>query len=140
LGGNLQAEGTLEEIQNNPKSLTGQYMARKKAASIIRNRPKAPDKWLCLFGANGNNLKNVDVKIPLGRLVSVTGVSGSGKSTLIIDTLFRALSNEYNKSSFKLPPFKKISGKEHLDSVVDINQKPIGRTPRSNPATYVGLF
>ncbi len=140
LGGIIQAEGTLKEICDNPKSLTGQYLSGKKKASISRARTDKPDRWISLSGASGNNLKSVDLRLPLGRLTSVTGVSGSGKSTLILDTLFRILSNKFNKSSLRLPQFKKIEGIENLDSVVDINQKPIGRTPRSNPATYVGLF
>lgn len=140
LGGAIQAQGTLDEILKNPNSVTGQYLSGQRSSSIFRNRSEKPEHWLKLSGASGNNLKKVDLKIPLGRFVSVTGVSGSGKSTLVLDTLFRILSNRFNKSNLKLPPYDKIEGVENLDSVVDINQKPIGRTPRSNPATYVGLF
>lgn len=139
LGGAILALGTPEEIAKNPKSLTGQYLSQKKSIPIPVDRRK-PANYLEILGASGNNLKNVDVKIPLGVLCVITGVSGSGKSTLIIDTLYKNLAQHFYKSSVIPSPFKKIKGLENIDKVIEINQKPIGRTPRSTPATYVGLF
>lgn len=141
LGGDVIAFGTPEELRRSKTSITGQYLNRTKNPSVIRNRKLSKEHpTLNLIGAEGNNLKSVDISIPLGTLISVTGVSGSGKSTLIIDTLYRILANHFNKTSYVIPPFQSISGVEHLKGIVEINQKPIGRTPRSNPATYVGLF
>lgn len=141
LGGSILSEGTPEEITKDKKSLTGQYLSHRKSSSIIKSRPWGKESnWIKIFGARGNNLKAVNLEIPLGTLTAVTGVSGSGKSTLIIDTLYRILANNFNKSKLQLPPFDKVTGLENLASVVEINQRPIGRTPRSNPATYVGLF
>ncbi len=140
LGGEVLAAGTPKDIMRNPASLTGQYLSGQKQIGIPSQRRSGNGKWLRLEGASGHNLKNVDFKMPLGTLVSVTGVSGSGKSTLVIDTLYRILAREFNKSPLEPAPFAKISGLEHIDKVIEINQRPIGRTPRSVPATYVGLF
>ncbi|MGE0634479.1 MAG: excinuclease ABC subunit UvrA, partial [Pseudobdellovibrionaceae bacterium] len=140
LGGELMAEGTPEQIAANPKSLTGQYLSGKMRVPVPKQRRRGTGEYLILEGASGNNLKNVDLKIPLGTFTTVTGVSGSGKSTLIIDTLYRILAQEFYGSSGQPAPYKKISGLDKLDKVIDINQRPIGRTPRSTPATYTGLF
>ncbi len=140
LGGELMAVGHPKELEKNPNSVTGQYLSGKKRIETPKNRRKGSGLFLELKGATGNNLKNVDLKIPLGTLTGVAGVSGSGKSTLVIDTLFRILSKEFYSSHKQPAAFKGISGLENLDKVIDINQKPIGRTPRSVPATYVGVF
>jgi len=142
LGGEIVADGTVGEVAGNQKSLTGQYLSgtmrayKKRATQLSLGNGKT----LELIGARGNNLKNINVKIPLGTLTSVTGVSGSGKSTLIIDTLYRALANKLSSSPVLPAEFKEIRGLDLVDKVIDINQRPIGRTPRSNPATYTGLF
>ncbi len=140
LGGEILAEGTPEEIEKNPRSLTGQFLSRKQFIPTPKARRKGSGEFLHLKGAQGNNLKNIDLKIPLGTFTAITGVSGSGKSTLIIDTLYRILAREFYGSSLVPSSYKSITGLEKLDKVIDINQKPIGRTPRSTPATYVGLF
>lgn len=140
LGGEILAEGTPLEIEKNPRSLTGQFLSRKQFIPTPKSRRKGSGELLHLKGAQGNNLKNIDLKIPLGTFTAITGVSGSGKSTLIIDTLYRILAREFYGSSLIPSPYKSITGLEKLDKVIDINQKPIGRTPRSTPATYVGLF
>lgn len=140
LGGQILAEGTPEEVFQVPESLTGQYLSGKRTVPVPQQRREGNGHFLKLNKASGNNLKNVDLKIPLGCFVGVTGVSGSGKSTLIIDTLYRHLAKELNKASIQPAPFESFEGIEHLDKVIEINQKPIGRTPRSVPATYVGLF
>jgi excinuclease ABC subunit A len=140
LGGELMAHGTPQELEKNPSSLTGQYLSGKKKIELPQERRLGTGSFLELKGASGNNLNNVDLKIPLGTLTGVSGVSGSGKSTLVIDTLFRILSKEFYSSHKEPAPYKKLLGLEHLDKVIDINQKPIGRTPRSVPATYVGVF
>lgn len=140
LGGDLIAEGTPEEICANPKSITGGYLSGKLKVSDRKSRRSGSGKFIELSGATGNNLKNVDLKIPLGTLTTITGVSGSGKSTLIMDTLYRICANHFYSSKWQVSPYKKVSGLEHLDKVIDINQNPIGRTPRSTPATYTGLF
>ena len=140
-GGQIVAQGTPEEIINNPKSLTGQYLSGKQKIEIPAKRHPAKDgQYLIISGACGNNLKNIDCHIPVGIMTCVTGVSGSGKSTLINDTLFAHAANEINKASHTVAPFKKIEGLDLFDKVIDIDQSPIGRTPRSNPATYTGLF
>lgn len=139
-GGQVMAQGTAQELSQNPQSLTGEYLSLKKKISLPTHRRKGNGKFLVLEGATGNNLKDVTLKIPQGTLCGVTGVSGSGKSTLIIDTLYRALSRHFYNSVITPAPYKNILGLESLDKVIDINQKPIGRTPRSTPATYVGLF
>jgi excinuclease ABC subunit A len=140
-GGTVVAQGTPEEIQLVENSLTGQYLSGKQRITIPTERtPFDPEKMLYLFGANGNNLKQVNLEIPIGLFVCITGVSGSGKSTLINDTLYPLAANVLNKASLDIAPFEKVAGLELFDKVVDVDQSPIGRTPRSNPATYTGLF
>lgn len=140
-GGQIVAEGTPAEIQANPKSLTGQYLSGKKQIVYKHARTKAdPTRWLKLKHATGNNLKNVSVEIPVGLLTCITGVSGSGKSTLINDTLYRVVAHHLYGSSTEAAPFGEVEGLAFFDKVVDVDQSPIGRTPRSNPATYTGLF
>jgi len=138
-GGNLVAFGTPEDIKNNKDSLTGEYLRGDKKINIPEKR-RTSDKFIEIIGASGNNLKNINVKIPLGIMTVVTGVSGSGKSTLINQTLYPILFNELNKGKLYPLPYKKIIGIENLDKVIDIDQAPIGRTPRSNPATYTKIF
>ena len=140
-GGQIVAQGTHAEILANSASLTGQYLSGFKSISVPTKRT-APDKkrMLHLNGANGNNLKNIDVCIPVGLMTAITGVYGSVKSTLINDTLYRIAAMEINNASTEAAPYKSITGLELIDSVIDIDQSPIGRTPRSNPATYTGLF
>ena len=142
-GGEIVAEGTCDEIKKNNNSITGRYLSNKSFIPVPRNRRTAKNgKYLEILNASGNNLKNVNLKIPLGAFTCVTGVSGSGKSTLILQTLFNAL-NLYlnNNKTRKIPlPFKGIKGIELIDKIIDIDQSPIGRTPRSNPATYTGAF
>ena len=140
-GGQVVAEGGIKKIANSPESITGEYLSGKKIISVPQQRSNGTERCLEIIGATGNNLRNINVRIPLGCLVGVTGVSGSGKSTLIIDTLYKALKRHFNEdSSFLSAPYKKIKGLEHLDKVAAVNQKPIGRTPRSIPATYVGIM
>lgn len=140
-GGNIVAQGTLEQVMAVPESLTGQYMAGTRKIEVPAIRTPTNDKWLTLTGASGNNLKNVDVAIPFGLMTCVTGVSGSGKSTLINDTLFRIAHRVLNKAEGVDPaPYKAVQGLDHFDKVIDIDQSPIGRTPRSNAATYTGIF
>ncbi|MDR5171799.1 excinuclease ABC subunit UvrA [Methylobacillus flagellatus] len=140
-GGNIVAAGTPAEIQNNPQSLTGQYLSGAKEIAVPKKRHVPdPKRWLKLTQASGNNLKNVDLALPVGLLTCVTGVSGSGKSTLINDTLYRVVARHLYGSSTEPAPFEEISGLEFFDKVVDVDQSPIGRTPRSNPATYTGVF
>jgi len=140
-GGQIVAQGTPKEITKNKKSLTGQYLAGKKEISIPDHRiPYNQKKVLQLKGASGNNLKGVNLNIPASLMTCITGVSGSGKSTLINDTLYQIVARDINRANTSPAPHKSITGLEHFDKVVDINQSPIGRTPRSNPATYTGLF
>jgi excinuclease ABC subunit A len=140
-GGSIIAEGTPEDIKANAASLTGQYLTRKLEIPLPPERREYDSrKVLSIRGARGNNLKNIDVDIPLGLITCVTGVSGSGKSTLINDTLYRLTAENINKRSYDSAPFENAHGLELIDRVIDINQSPIGRTPRSNPATYTGLF
>jgi len=140
-GGQIVAEGTPAEIQANVNSLTGQYLSGKKQITYNHKRHTPdPARWLSLFHATGNNLKDVSLKLPVGLLTCVTGVSGSGKSTLINDTLYRVVAQHLYGSSTEPAPFDGIEGLEFFDKVVDVDQSPIGRTPRSNPATYTGLF
>ncbi|NBU20563.1 excinuclease ABC subunit A, partial [bacterium] len=140
-GGEVVAAGTLREIKNSLDSLTGQYLSGIKAIEVPPMRRKAnPKKGISIQGAHKNNLKNLDVTIPLGLFTCVTGVSGSGKSTLIIDTLYRAILQSLYKIKNKDLCLKKISGLDFIDKIIDIDQSPIGKTPRSNPATYTGLF
>jgi excinuclease ABC subunit A len=140
LGGEKMAQGTPAELEANPNSMTGKYLKGEMRIPIPKVRRKGNGKSLKLIGATGNNLQDVTIEIPLGTLTAVTGVSGSGKSTLIIDTLYKILAKHFFKAGAQASPYKKIEGLEHLDKVIDINQRPIGRTPRSTPATYVGLF
>ncbi|EGR0145886.1 excinuclease ABC subunit UvrA [Vibrio alginolyticus] len=141
-GGNVVAEGTMEEIVANPNSLTGQYLSGVKEIAVPKDRtPRDPKKTVELLGATGNNLKNVNLSIPVGLFSCITGVSGSGKSTLINDTFFKIAHTQLNGATTAQPsPYKSIKGLEHFDKVIDIDQSPIGRTPRSNPATYTGIF
>ncbi|EEX93385.1 excinuclease ABC subunit A [Vibrio orientalis CIP 102891 = ATCC 33934] len=141
-GGNIVAEGTMDQIIASPNSLTGQYLSGKKEIAIPECRtPKDKKKVVELIGATGNNLKDVTLEIPVGLFSCITGVSGSGKSTLINDTFFKIAHTQLNGATTATPaPYKKIKGLEHFDKVIDIDQSPIGRTPRSNPATYTGIF
>ena len=139
-GGKIIAQGTPKEIQEHPTSLTGAYLSGKESIAVPKNRTAVSDKNLKIIGATGNNLKNVDVEIPLGLLTCVTGVSGSGKSTLINDTLHHAVAQHLYGSNAEPAEHKEIQGLEHFDKVINVDQSPIGRTPRSNPATYTGLF
>jgi len=139
-GGVVVAAGTPTAIKRNRKSLTGQYLSGQRSIEIPKTRRAPNGKTLSLTGATGNNLKRVEVDVPLGMFVAVTGVSGSGKSSLINETLYRALARHFYGSRKTPLPYDSITGLEHIDKVIDINQAPIGRTPRSNPATYTGLF
>ncbi|MFQ6005484.1 MAG: ATP-binding cassette domain-containing protein, partial [Woeseia sp.] len=140
-GGQVVACGPPSTIRDNAQSLTGQYLSGRRSIAVPANRT-APDRkrQLTISGARGNNLKSVDVAIPVGLMTCVTGVSGSGKSTLVNDTLFKAVAEELNRTSRKPAPHEAIDGLDFIDRVIDISQSPIGRTPRSNPATYSGLF
>ncbi len=140
-GGQVVAQGTPEEIAASEESLTGAYLSGRERITIPETTtPRDPKRLLCLRGASGHNLKDVDLEIPIGLFTCVTGVSGSGKSTLINDTLYPIAANRLNGANHDIAPYRSISGLKHLDKVVDIDQSPIGRTPRSNPATYTGLF
>jgi excinuclease ABC subunit A len=140
-GGKVVAQGTPDEIAANPASLTGQYLTGRRQIPLPEiRRPFDPQTVLKVCGARGNNLKHVDVEIPVGLLCCVTGVSGSGKSTLINDTVYRLAARHINKSTNDAAPFDRVEGLEHFDRVIEISQAPIGRTPRSNPATYTGVF
>ncbi|UNK56787.1 excinuclease ABC subunit UvrA [Pseudoxanthomonas daejeonensis] len=140
-GGEIVGEGTLQDILKAPRSITGQYLSGKRQIEVPAKRHKAnPKMTLHLRGATGNNLKGVDLDIPAGLMTCITGVSGSGKSTLINDTLYALAANEINGASHQAAPYREVEGLDLFDKVVDIDQSPIGRTPRSNPATYTGLF
>jgi len=140
-GGNVVAEGTPREITAHPESLTGQYLSGRRRIEVpaLRHRPN-PKRQLVVSGASGNNLKNIGVSLPVGLFVCVTGVSGSGKSTLINDTIHNAVARALSDSPLEPAAFEAMSGIENFDKVVNVDQSPIGRTPRSNPATYTGLF
>ncbi len=140
-GGRIVAQGTPAEIMASPDSLTGKYLSGELSVPIpARRRKPQKGRSLKLVGARGNNLKNVTAEIPLGLFTCITGVSGGGKSTLVIDTLYKAVARRLNGAFEQPAPFDRIEGLEHLDKVIDIDQSPIGRTPRSNPATYIGAF
>ncbi len=140
-GGHIVAQGTPRDIIANPASITGQYLGGKRRIAVPRERvPRSPDKQIRIVSATGNNLRNVTAEIPVGLLTAVTGVSGSGKSTLIIDTLFGYATSRLNNTLLNAPPCERVEGLDQIDRVIDIDQSPIGRTPRSNPATYTGLF
>jgi len=140
-GGEIVGQGTLDDLLKAPRSLTGQYLSGKRQIEVPKARHKAnPKMTLHLRGATGNNLKDVDLDVPSGLFTCITGVSGSGKSTLINDTLYALAANEINGASHKPAPYREVEGLDLFDKVVDIDQSPIGRTPRSNPATYTGLF
>jgi excinuclease ABC subunit A len=128
------------DVMSNPRSLTGQYLTGAREIAVPERRAFNAARTLKLIGARGNNLKNVTAEIPFGLFTCITGVSGGGKSTLLIDTLYKALARRLNGASDAPAPFDRIEGIEHLDKVIDIDQSPIGRTPRSNPATYTGAF
>lgn len=139
-GGEIVAQGTIEDIKKCDASITGQYLSGKKEISVPKKRRKPNGKWIEVKGASENNLKNIDVKFPLGVFTSVTGVSGSGKSTLVNEILYKRIAQELHRSKDKPGKHKSVEGLEHIDKIIDIDQSPIGRTPRSNPATYTGVF
>ncbi|SFV87372.1 Excinuclease ABC subunit A [hydrothermal vent metagenome] len=138
-GGEIIATGTPQEISDNPKSITGDYISGRQSIAVPKKRKKSKD-WLHIKGATGNNLNGVDLSIPIGVLTCITGVSGSGKSTLINDTLYSLAARDLNRSQIVPAPHESIEGLNYCDKVVNIDQSPIGRTPRSNPATYTGVF
>ena len=140
-GGEVVSQGTAEAVISDPNSLTGAYLSgREEIAIPSTRRHTKKNKSLTLKKASGNNLKNVNASIPLATFTAITGVSGGGKSTLIIETLYKALARKLNGASASPAPYQSIEGLQHLDKVIDIDQSPIGRTPRSNPATYTGAF
>jgi excinuclease ABC subunit A len=139
-GGNIVAQGTPADVMNNPKSLTGKYLTGELSVEIPERKPPNHRRTIKVINARGNNLKNVSAEIPLGLFTCVTGVSGGGKSTLLIDTLYKAIARKLNNASEGAAPHDRIEGLEHIDKIIDIDQSPIGRTPRSNPATYTGAF
>ena len=138
-GGHIVAQGTLEEVMNTPGSITGQYLSGKKKIAVPDSR-RQPQGWLTVKGAREHNLKNIDVNFPLGVFCCVTGVSGSGKSSLVNSILYGSLAHQLNRARSRKADFDGIEGVEQLDKIINIDQSPIGRTPRSNPATYTGLF
>jgi excinuclease ABC subunit A len=140
-GGEVVGQGSVDDIMASPRSITGQYLSGARRIEVPTKRhPPRKGEWLKLLGASGNNLKNVDLEIPAGLFVCVTGVSGSGKSTLINDTLYALAARDLNGAGATPAPHREVQGMDLFDKVVDIDQTPIGRTPRSNPATYTGLF
>ncbi|MBQ3855025.1 MAG: ATP-binding cassette domain-containing protein, partial [Anaerovibrio sp.] len=139
-GGHIVAEGTAKAIMKVPESVTGQYLSRKKFIPVPKTRREGNGLFLEIIGAKENNLKNLSVKLPLGTFTVVTGVSGSGKSTLINEILYKGVASKLYRTKGKPGRFKEIKGLENIDKVIDIDQSPIGRTPRSNPATYTGVF
>jgi excinuclease ABC subunit A len=139
-GGHIVAQGGIADLIAAPQSWTGKYLSGELVVPIPERRPKNPNRVLKIIGARGNNLKDITAEIPLGLFTCVTGVSGGGKSTLLVDTLYKALARRLNNASDAPAPYERIEGVEHLDKIIDIDQSPIGRTPRSNPATYTGAF
>jgi excinuclease ABC subunit A len=139
-GGNIIAEGTVDDIIAAPNSWTGKYMSGELSVPVPERKPRNLRRQLKIVNARGNNLKNVTTEIPLGLFTAITGVSGGGKSTLLIDTLYNSVARKLNGASLPAAPHDKIEGLEHIDKIIDIDQSPIGRTPRSNPATYTGAF
>ena len=139
-GGEIVACGTQEDIMAEPKSITGDYLAGRRKITTPAVRKKPSDQWLKFYGCSQNNLKNIDVKIPVGLITSVTGVSGSGKSSFVNEIVYPLLANTHNGAKHKLGNYEKVEGIEYFDKVIAIDQSPIGRTPRSNPATYTGVF
>jgi len=139
-GGYVVAQGSVQDVAANPQSITGQYLAGSLKIEVPAVRRKGNGACIALKGASEHNLKNIDVRIPLGRFVCITGVSGSGKSTLLSDVLYPAISNRVMRSSIREGSYKSLEGIEYIDKIINIDQSPIGRTPRSNPATYVGVF
>ncbi len=139
-GGHIIAKGTPQEVAANKNSITGQYLSGIKKIEVPKKRRQGNGKYITIEGASGNNLKNLTAKFPLGKFVAVTGVSGSGKSTLVNETLYKAISNSLHNSLHEVSPYKKITGIEYIDKVIDIDQSPIGRQPSSNPATYSKVF
>ncbi len=139
-GGNVVAKGKPEHIKNNKNSLTGKYISKELEITITKKRTRKSNRYIELIGATGNNLKNLDIKFPLKNFITITGVSGGGKSSLVIETLYKSLSKKINDSNQKSLPFKTLNGDHNIDKIIEINQSPIGRTPRSNPATYTGCF
>ncbi len=139
-GGYVIAEGPVADIIDNPNSITGAYLSRRKQVPLPEHRRPGNGKFLKILGAQENNLKNIDVSIPLGSLVCITGVSGSGKSTLIVDILYQALAKTLNRAQTIAGKYERMEGTEFLDKIIDIDQSPIGRTPRSNPGTYTGVY
>ena len=139
-GGQVVAQGTVAEIKANPDSITGQYLSRRRFIPVPAVRRQPNGKWLEVVGAKENNLKNLTVRFPLGVFTAVTGVSGSGKSTLVNEILYKGLAQRIYKSRTRPGEHREIRGSEHIDKIIDIDQSPIGRTPRSNPATYTSLF
>ncbi len=140
LGGYVVAQGTPEQVMRNPASLTGKYLSGEAEIEVPARRREPDGRWLTIKGATQNNLRDLTVSFPLGLVVCITGVSGSGKSSLVLDTLYRALSQKLHHSRERAGAYRGIEGVEHLDKVIHVDQSPIGRTPRSNPATYTGLF
>ena len=139
-GGKIMAQGTAEEIKGIPESITGQYLSGKKKILVPKKRRKSNGKSIEVLGAEENNLKNINVKFPLGVFTCITGVSGSGKSTLINEVLYKTIAKELNGSNEKPGKCKEVKGLQNIDKIINIDQSPIGRTPRSNPATYTGVF
>ena len=139
-GGNVIAQGDINDIMAVPESLTGQFLSGERAIRVPAKRRKLTDKWLTVHGARVNNLKNIDVKVPLGVFTCVTGVSGSGKSSLVNEIIKKTLLRELNRARIRSGDFDYMEGIGELDKIIDIDQSPIGRTPRSNPATYTGVF
>lgn len=139
-GGQVVSAGTPEEVMADPNSITGQYLSGKMKIEVPSERRKGNKKKLEVIGACENNLKNVDVQFPLGTFIVVTGVSGSGKSSLVNEVLSKGIMHELGRTRIKAGKHKKIKGIKNIDKIIDISQDPIGRTPRSNPATYTGVF